>query len=104
MITIILPAYNEADNIVLLIERIQKIAKRRLLEGTKIIVVDDGSSDETVTKVQEITDKNVLLVKHEKNKGLGEAIKQVFSQHSLCLIMRMLSLPWTRTTPTRQDC
>jgi dolichol-phosphate mannosyltransferase len=75
MITVVLPAYNEAENIILLIERIQKIAKRRLLEGIKIIVVDDGSSDEMVVKVQKIADENVLLVKHGQNKGLGEAIK-----------------------------
>ena len=75
MITIVLPAYNEAENIALLIERIHKIAKKRLIEGIKVIVVDDGSTDDTVDKVQEIADPDVLLVKHEENRGLGEAIK-----------------------------
>ncbi len=75
MITVVLPAYNEEESIIPLIQSIQVTAKKRLLEKVTIIIVDDGSSDGTVEQVKGIQDENVILVEHEVNKGLGEAIK-----------------------------
>jgi dolichol-phosphate mannosyltransferase len=75
MIAVVLPAYNEEDTIVPLIEGIQRIAKKRLLEELTVIVVDDGSSDETAQQVQALSNKRVILLKHDQNKGLGEAIR-----------------------------
>ena len=75
MIAIVLPAYNEEDSISLLIEHIRKIVKKHLPQRVAIIVVDDGSADNTVTCVQALADSDVILLRHPKNKGLGEAIK-----------------------------
>ena len=75
MITVVLPAYNEEESIIPLIQSIQITAKKRLLEEITIIVVDDGSSDSTAQKIRGIQHENVILVEHEVNKGLGEAIK-----------------------------
>lgn len=75
MITVVLPAYNEEKSIVPLIESIQKTAKKRWLEKVTIIIVDDGSADKTAKKVAALQDEQVVLIKHEENKGLGEAIK-----------------------------
>ena len=75
MIAIVLPAYNEEDSISQLIEHIRKIAKKHLPEGVAIIVVDDGSADNTVTCVQALAGSDIVLLRHPKNKGLGEAIK-----------------------------
>lgn len=75
MIAVVLPAYNEEDTIVPLIEGIQHIVRKRLPEGVAIIVVDDGSSDGTVQRVESLTNNSVFLVKHNQNKGLGEAIR-----------------------------
>lgn len=39
-----------------------------------VVVVDDGSSDETAKRVVEIGDPRVVLVRHEVNQGTGGAI------------------------------
>ena len=59
----------------MLIEHIRKIVKKHLPQRVAIIVVDDGSADNTVTCVQALADSDVILLRHPKNKGLGEAIK-----------------------------
>lgn len=75
MIAIVLPAYNEEDSISLLIEHIRKIAKKHIPEKVAIIVVDDGSADDTVSSVQALAGSDIILLRHLQNKGLGEAIK-----------------------------
>lgn len=75
MIAVILPAYNEEDAVVPLIYSILDIAKKRLGAPISIVVVDDGSTDMTAARVAEIGSPEVILVRHEQNKGLGEALK-----------------------------
>lgn len=40
----------------------------------RIIVVDDGSPDGTVKKVQELSEPRVILLTHECNRGVGAAM------------------------------
>jgi len=75
MIVVILPAYNEEDAIVPLIYSILDVAIKRLGEPVAIVVVDDGSTDTTASRVVDIGSPDVFLVQHEQNKGLGEALK-----------------------------
>ncbi len=75
MILVVLPAYNEQEVIAPLIEQIRAVARKRFLEPVKVIVVDDGSADETAARVRALEDDNTLLVQHPQNRGLGEAIK-----------------------------
>jgi dolichol-phosphate mannosyltransferase len=78
MIAVVLPAYNEEHSIGILIERIREIARKRLVEGVKIVVVDDGSEDKTAECVQALAGQDLTLIQHIQNKGLGEAIKTGF--------------------------
>lgn len=79
-LTVILPAYNEEDNISELTERWQNEKERLEKEGgcrLRIVAVNDGSSDNTekiARKLEEEYD-NFTLVNHDSNKGLGEAVK-----------------------------
>lgn len=61
----LVPAYNEEKTIKEVIRRLRRI-------GLRIIVIDDCSRDKTF----EIAKKEgVIVLKHETNKGKGEAIK-----------------------------
>jgi len=75
MIAIVLPAYNEEKSLPTLIQQIRNLANKRLPEGIKIIVVDDGSTDRTSECVKTIAASDLILVQHPFNKGLGEALK-----------------------------
>ncbi len=75
MIVIVLPAYNEQDSIGALVQNILSITAKRLDEQIKVVVVDDGSQDGTAGCVEAIHSDQVILVRHETNKGLGEALK-----------------------------
>jgi len=68
--SIILPTYNEKENIKKLIEEIFKIVK-----DINIIVVDDNSPDGTHLIVEELSKKfkNLYLIKRQCKMGLGSA-------------------------------
>ena len=68
-ISIIMPAYNEASKIKNTLENIYNIE-----EIDEIIVVDDGSSDNTSEIVSSIESKKIKIFKLEKNKGKGYAL------------------------------
>jgi len=70
LLSIVIPAYNEAATI----KKILEIVKSIKLEVDKeIIVVDDGSRDDTAEIVSGV--KEVRLVRHKKNMGKGFAVR-----------------------------
>lgn len=74
-LSIFFPAYNEEANIAETIKQADQMAKT-VTDTYEIIIVDDGSKDETGKIVQKaITDfPNTRLITHERNKGYGEAL------------------------------
>jgi len=72
-----LPAYNEAECIGALLQTADSVFKEMGLPA-HMVVLDDGSSDDTVQVVEsQILDTPVIVEKHPENRGLGEAIKSV---------------------------
>jgi glycosyltransferase involved in cell wall biosynthesis len=69
-ITVGIPAYNEGTNIKKLVTTVlsQKEVGYKL---DKVIVVSDGSSDNTVSEVKIIKDKRVKILKNEERQGLS---------------------------------
>lgn len=67
-VTIILPAYNEAEVIGSVVKSLLAVAG----EDWEIIVVDDGSSDETAARAAA---DGVKVISHPYNKGNGAAVK-----------------------------
>lgn len=67
---ILLPTYNEAENIVRLVPMI-----RRILPEALILVVDDDSPDGTWRRVEELTrtDPGVELLRRKEMRGRGSA-------------------------------
>jgi len=74
MIKIVLPAYNEEDAILPLITDIKRILGERF-NAFEVIVVNDGSTDNTAKIVSDLNLPMLKLVEHTRNKGLGESIK-----------------------------
>ncbi|MFA4016967.1 MAG: hypothetical protein RUDDFDWM_002079 [Candidatus Fervidibacterota bacterium] len=68
---VIIPTYNEAENIALLIERI-----RHFVPSAHIVVVDDNSPDGTADVVRSIceVDKRVHLIKRSRKLGYASAV------------------------------
>lgn len=72
MITVILPAYNEQDSIAQSVQRVRDVCDQARLYSADIIVVDDGSSDDTLN---EALQAGALVVRHPHNLGYGRALK-----------------------------
>jgi glycosyltransferase involved in cell wall biosynthesis len=75
-LSVFLPSYNEEKNLPYLIEECDKYLSKNL-DQYEIIVIDDGSTDNTAPVVSELSEeyKNLRLVKHEGNQGYGQAIR-----------------------------
>ena len=56
MISIIIPTFNEADNIKLIVPRLSKVLNDEGI-GSEIIVVDDNSPDGTADIVMELAER-----------------------------------------------
>lgn len=76
MLSVILPTYNEAENLGPLIDRVER-QRASLPEGElEVIIVDDASPDGTA-RIAELQDRaygNVRLVRRPKRMGLASAI------------------------------
>lgn len=66
MLTLIIPAYNEEENI----ERVLDVVVD-MPDFQQIIVVDDGSVDGTYDKIRKYP---VQIIRHQQNRGKGAAI------------------------------
>ncbi len=77
--TIIVPVFNEEDNL----ERVEKELLSYLsiaLKKTSILFVNDGSTDNSQTLIEEICNRNenFQFLKFKENKGLSAALKAGF--------------------------
>jgi glycosyltransferase involved in cell wall biosynthesis len=68
----VLPALDEAENIGRLLSQAQQ-GLPRISKEHEIIVVDDGSRDETARVVTRF--EGVQLLRHERNRGYGAALR-----------------------------
>jgi glycosyltransferase involved in cell wall biosynthesis len=97
-LSIIIPAYNEAETIGPLVQRLREVYRQ-----AEIIVIDDGSTDDTAAAAGQ---SGAMVYRHPYNIGNGAAVKSgirvstgdilVFmdadGQHDPADIQRMLSL------------
>jgi glycosyltransferase involved in cell wall biosynthesis len=80
-VSVVVPAYNEAENIPVLMEEFSKMFSSSRMNG-EVILVDDGSTDKTFLKAKECEEKyNFLKVAvHKRNRGLTDALMTGFSK------------------------
>ncbi|MEW6502883.1 MAG: glycosyltransferase family 2 protein [Chloroflexota bacterium] len=84
-LSVVIPAYNEENGIAEIMERVLSIRpalKEVGVDELELLVVDDGSKDQTGIIAQKIADRdeNVFIITHEVNKGYGGALKTGFSR------------------------
>ncbi len=70
-LSIVVPVYNEEENVALLVGRIEQA-----LAGLnhEIILVDDGSTDQTRQRIKELKNDAVVLIELKKNFGQSLAL------------------------------
>lgn len=90
MVSIIIPVFNEAENLPILFERCVN-AMQALRCPFEIIVVDDGSDDDTPRIANDLAQKygNVIVLRHNKNHGKSLALMQGFdvAKGDICVTM-----------------
>lgn len=74
-ISIVLPMYNEEAVIKSVLKNLFALFEQLSKFSFEVIVVDDGSTDQSVSFVQEIGDPRLNLCRHPYNIGNGAAIK-----------------------------
>jgi len=81
-LSIIIPVYNESRTISAVLKKVSDV---QLINGIKkeIIVVNDGSTDETEIRINEFIESqqdSIQLISHQKNKGKGYSIQTAIKQ------------------------
>src|SRR4051795_4208909 len=69
-VSFIVPAYNEAATIAEVLERVEALDLDK-----QVIVVDDGSTDETPQLLKAWTGRNGTVILRQPNRGKGAAIR-----------------------------
>lgn len=75
-LSVVFPAFNEEENVKYMVETAIEVLSGFGVEW-EIIVVDDGSTDRTAEIAKELTGtyQGVKLVRHNKNSGIGTAVR-----------------------------
>lgn len=91
MLSIVVPAYNEEENIPVLIERIEKVFRSNKIKG-EIVIVNDNSTDKT-SKVANRCAKsygNVVVVDRTDGlRGPGRALREGFRHANGSVVITM---------------
>lgn len=78
LVSVVIPVYNEERTIGEIIRRVQAVPV-----ATQIIVVDDGSTDGTVSVLSALAENGaIVLVTHPDNRGKGAAVQSGLSRVS----------------------
>jgi len=83
LISIIIPMYNEENSIKNVLKRLPNH------QYYEILIIDDGSTDDSLRKVMTISNREIKIIKHEKNRGYGAAILTGFKEAKGNIIITM---------------
>jgi len=78
-LSVFLPTYNESENIKSVVLHTKDVLQD-VVDNWEIIVVNDGSSDNTKAVVEALSkdDKRIRVINHEKNLGYGSSLRTGF--------------------------
>lgn len=85
-LTFLLPVYNEEEAIGAVLRELLSLAADRY-PGSEVLVVDDGSVDETISRARQV--QGVRVLRHKSNRGYGAALKTGIrhAQNNLIVIL-----------------
>ena len=89
MISVILPTYNEAENIRIIVPRLFEVLNKENMEA-EVIIVDDNSPDGTAVVAQNIAKEYPTRVHVRKSeRGLATAVMKGFelAKGDICIVM-----------------
>ncbi|MFZ5534810.1 MAG: glycosyltransferase [Patescibacteria group bacterium] len=89
IISIILPSYNERENLIRLIPSLRTTIRRRNQGSAEIIVVDDNSPDGTATALRQKFGNSIKLVVRKNERGLATAILRGINEATGTVIVGM---------------
>ena len=70
VLSVLMPAYNEEATIEEILERVLATPFDK-----EVVVIDDGSIDRTAEIAEGYSESNVRLVRHDRNRGKGAAVR-----------------------------
>ncbi len=76
-LTVVVPVYNERATVAEIIRRVRAAEVPLVVD---VVVVDDGSTDGTDQVLGAIADSTVRVVRHERNRGKGAAVRTGFER------------------------
>lgn len=78
-LSVFFPCFNEEKNVPLFVKQALEVLPS-LAKKFEIIIVNDGSSDQTYKVAQKLAKKNpeIVIVNHEKNLGYGASLRSGF--------------------------
>lgn len=83
-LSVVIMAYNEADTIEKVVRDTESFLEKRTRQY-EIIIVNDGSTDQTPEKAEELSrsNKSIRVIHHKENKGMGMAIRTGYINASM---------------------
>lgn len=75
-VSVVIPTYNREETI----RRAVASALNQTLDDIEVIVVDDGSTDDTIAVLDEIEDHRLTVIEHIENRG-GSAARNTGIEH-----------------------
>lgn len=75
MFSIVIPAYNEEDAIGPTIDYIKKTLSELKIKKWELVIVDDGSEDNTFERIKQHKKDPIKVVRHPHNLGYGRSLK-----------------------------
>jgi glycosyltransferase involved in cell wall biosynthesis len=82
VLTVVVPCFNEAASIATTLKRVLDSP----FTG-EVLVVDDGSTDDSAAVVERIGDSRVRLLRQPENQGKGAALRRGFAEASLPFVL-----------------
>ena len=79
-LTVVIPTFNEAENIKILVERLVDELESKGIQDFEILVVDDNSPDGTCSIVKQVSsrDQRIKCILRVDEKGLASAVVEGF--------------------------